>query len=353
MRYSGPRKIFGISRRLVAGSFIAVFYLAVVLADFLAPYDHREQARVEPSAPASTVRFTAPDGTFSFRPFIYASRLADPLARVYAVEETSAAPLQFFVHGYPYHFFGLIPSDIHLFGTGTDQKETIRIHLLGTDALGRDRFSRLLLANRFSLLVSPGGTALACIIGILVGLVSGYGRRLVDSALMGVADAMLSLPTLIIILAARAAFPLELPPVTAAVLLIGIFSLTGWAGIARLTRSLVRAAREQGYVTAAVATGIRPSLILLRHILPNISRPLIVQATLMLPVFLLSEAALSFLGVGLQEPEPSLGNMLTAAADLDQLLVQPFLLLAPAALITSFVFTIRLLAADRGRAVKH
>jgi peptide/nickel transport system permease protein len=176
---------------------------------------------------------------------------------------------------------------------------------------------------RFSLIVCLVGTFLASLIGIIVGMLSGFSGRLVDAALMGITDSVLALPTLILILAARAAFPLELPPLRAATLLIMIFALAGWAEMARLARGLVRATREQDYVVAAKAVGTSEPMILFRHIFPNIAPALITQATIMLPYFLLSEVALSFLGVGLQEPVPSLGNMLAAASDLGLLQQHP------------------------------
>src|SRR5687767_884934 len=199
-------------------------------------------------------------------------------------------------------------------------------------------------AIRFSLVVCSLGVILACFIGITLGIVSGYSGRLVDTVLMGTTDAMLALPTLILILAARAAFPLELPPMRAALLLLLIFALTGWAEMARLTRGLVRATREREFVMAAVASGLTEARILFRHILPNITRPLVIQALLMLPAFLLAEIALSYLGVGVQEPEASLGNMLIAASDLTQLRAQPISVLSPAIVIFVFVLGIRLVS---------
>jgi peptide/nickel transport system permease protein len=201
-----------------------------------------------------------------------------------------------------------------------------------------------MIAIRFSLLVCPIGALVAALIGILVGMVSGYSHRTIDTILMGVADSMLALPTLILILAARAAFPLELPPVSAATLLLVIFALTGWAGMARLTRGLVRSLRQKEFVLAARSIGLTEARVLVRHILPNAAPVLITQFLIMLPYFLLSEAALSFLGVGLQEPAPSLGNMLAAAGDITQLTRQPFLLLSPAIAIFLFVLAIRKVA---------
>ncbi|MEO7673535.1 MAG: ABC transporter permease [Pyrinomonadaceae bacterium] len=324
---------------------LAAFYLLAIFAEFLAPYPYQQQVRGEPSAPLSTLHFRDSAGKFHAAPFIYTMRLTDPLTMNYAEDITTPYRLEFLAHGSSYKFLGVFSSDLHLFGvTNSNLPEMPRLRLLGSDELGRDRFSRLAYAVRFSLIVSPIGTILACVLGVFIGVVSGYAPKILDTILMGAADTMLSLPTLILILAARAAFPLELPMTSAALLLIVIFALTGWAEIARLARGLVVSMREREFVLAAKASGLTQPRILFRHIFPNIAAPLITQATLMFPAFLLAEVALSFLGVGLQEPDPSLGNMLTAAGDLTRLQSQPFLLLSPAIIIFIFVFAIRLVS---------
>ena len=319
---------------LIAGAAIlAAFVLVAVLADLIAPYDYREQSRKEPNAPAST-------WSFSNGPRVYGNRMTEAIAQSYEPDPSRSAEVGFFVKGYSYRILGVIPWDRHLAGTSG---EGVRMELLGTDALGRDRFSRLLMAIRFSLIVCPLGAFLASLLGILIGTISGYSHRYLDTALMGVTDAVISLPALIVILAVRVAFPLELPPLTAAVMLIGIFTFTGWAEMARLTRGLVRKVRGLDYIAAARVSGATPLGIMTGHVLPNIARPLLTQATLILPAFLLAEAALSFLGVGLQEPEPSLGNMLAAASELAQLQQHPFIILSPAIVIAVFVLGVRLL----------
>lgn len=327
---------------------LAGFALLVLFGDFLAPYDHTEQVRQFPAAPPSRIRFVDADGHFHFRPFIYRSELADPLTRTYREDPSKMIKVHFLVEGEAYHLLGLIPSRTHLFGAADDAND--RIHLLGTDDLGRDRFSRLIQATRFSLIVSPIGALLAWLIGLAVGLVSGYTSNKVDSTLMGIADTMLALPTLILILAARAAFPLELPPFRAAALLILIFAVTGWAEIARITRSLVRAISEREFVLAARSIGLTDLRIMIRHILPNTLPTIVRQGLVTLPYFLLAEVALSFLGIGVQEPAASLGNMLTAAADINRLQREPFLVLAPGIVIALFVLAVRLIGekTDRG-----
>jgi peptide/nickel transport system permease protein len=333
--------------RFVAGlAIVCLFYTVALFAELLAPYDYRAQSRGEPFAPPSAIRFRDAQGNLSMRPFIYARRLVDPLERRYAEQVDRAFPLELFARGYHYRLLGVWPTDRHLFGLReADGNGAPRLNLLGTDALGRDRWSRLLIASRFSLLVGPMGTLAASALGIIIGCLAGYVRmHLLEAALMRAADVMMSLPVLVLILAARAAFPLELPPSRAALLLISIFLLVGWAEMARLTRGLVQALRRREFVLAAESIGLTEGRILFRHILPNALRPLVVQVTLMLPAFLLAETALSFLGVGLQEPEASWGNMLTAAADPTLLGQHAFVLLAPAFSIFLFVLGVRLLS---------
>lgn len=333
--------------RTIAVALIAGFVGVVLFAEFLAPYDHSFQSRSQPSAPPSAIHFFDAEGAFHPRSFIYKREVADPLAGRYEEDRSQAFPIRFFVQGEPYRLLGFIPARTHLFGIEGDVATSPRLHLLGTDALGRDRFSRLLIAIRFSLIVCTIGALVAWAIGILIGLVSGYSNRLTDTFLMGVADTMLAMPTLILILAARAAFPLDLSPLRAATLIVVIFALTGWAEIARLTRGLVRSLKEREFVLAARSIGLTEPRILFRHILPNALPTLTTQAAVMLPYFLLSETALSFLGVGLQEPQPSLGNMLAAAADLTQLQRSPVVLLAPGIVIFIFVFAVRVLTGRR------
>jgi peptide/nickel transport system permease protein len=316
---------------------VGLFALSAVFAGFLAPYDYTAQSRAEPSAPATRVHFSR------LTPIIHARRIEDVLRRTYTEDTSAALPVAFFVRGYSYKLLGIAETDVHLFGVRSSSGIAPRINLLGTDQLGRDRFSRLLYAVRFSLIVAVFGVLVACLVGILIGGVSGYAGRLVDTVLMGATDAMLALPTLILILGVRAAFPLELPMSRAALLLLLIFALTGWAEMARLTRGLVLSVRNREFVVAAVALGVSQTRVLFRHILPNILPSLRTRALLLLPTFLLAEVALSYLGVGLQEPEPSLGNMLTAASDLDQLRSQPFSVLSPALAVLLFTLGIRLI----------
>jgi peptide/nickel transport system permease protein len=339
---------------LIIGILILAFFcLVAVFADLLATYDYRSQSRREPMAPSSSLRFRDVQGNWHPRPFIYARRLVDPLERRYEEDTRQRYPLELFARGYSYKLFGLFDTDRHLFGVQQvastssvslgSSVDAPRLNWLGTDVLGRDRFSRLVLATRFSLIVGPIGTLLASALGILIGLIAGYAGSWLDAVFMRAADVMMALPTLVLILAARAAFPLELPPTRAATLLITIFVVLGWAEMARLTRGLTLELRQREFVQAAVSIGCSPARILFRHILPNAARPLLAQTFLMLPAFLLAETSLSFLGVGLQEPEASWGNLLADAANLTLLEShEAWPILAPAFVITVFVLGVRL-----------
>jgi peptide/nickel transport system permease protein len=359
--------------KLAAGlAIVAAFYLAAPLADFIAPYDYREQSRAEPHAPPTPIRFFDREGRFHLRPFIHPRRLVDPMERRYEEDAARAYPLALLPRGRPYKLLGLFTTDRHLFGVSDANQQdprkapdaptsrtpdapasrsvpsssgrtaAPRVYLLGTDDFGRDRFSRLLAAARFSLAVGPLGTLLAGLLGVLVGCVSGYAGRLIDAVLMRAADAMMALPALVLILAARAALPLDLPPLRAGAFIVVIFVAVGWAEMARLTRGLVLELRSREFVTAAVALGMTEARVLFRHVLPNAARPILVQASLMLPAFLLAETALSYLGVGVQEPEASWGNMLAEAGNLSHLREQPLVILAPAFAIFLFVLGVRL-----------
>src|SRR5581483_2370057 len=203
-------------KALSAGlSVVGIFYLVALFADFLAPYDYRAQSRREPLAPPAALHFCG------LRLCLYAQQLIDPLERRYATDTQQSYPLAFFMRGYSYRLFGVITTNVHLFGVRSEELNAPQAHLLGTDALGRDRLARLLVAARFSLVVGPTALILASLLGVLIGCLAGYAARCVDAVLMRVADVMLALPTLLLALAARAAFPPELPPRRAAFLLIG------------------------------------------------------------------------------------------------------------------------------------
>ena len=297
---------------------LAVLYLLSLLGGFIAPYNHRSQAKDTPFLPPTRIHFMDAKSGFHVRPFIYRPRITDRLLFGYEEDIAQTYPLRFFVRGESYHWFGVIESSWHL--VGVEGNETApRLHWLGTDNLGRDVLARLLYAGQISLVIGPVGLLLAYLLGVSLGAISGYFGGWLDSTLMRAAEIVMSLPTLILILAFRAAFPLSVTPRQVATMMITIFAVVGWAEVARLTRNLAFTERVKDYVTSAVSLGASNARIIARHVLPNITTPLLTQFALTAPTFILAEITLSFLGVGVQEPSASWGTMLADAKDLSVL----------------------------------
>jgi peptide/nickel transport system permease protein len=306
------------TRQRIGLALLGAFYLLSLLGGFIAPYNFRSQSRATPFLPPVRIHFFDEQGAFHLRPFIYRPQLTDPLRFGYGEDRTRRYPLTFFVRGESYELLGLLTTNWHLLGVEGGESAP-RLHLLGTDGLGRDLLARVLYGGQISLLVGPLGLLLAYLIGVSAGAVAGYYGGKIDALLMRAAEVTMSLPSLVLILALRAAFPLSITPGEVALMMLIIFAAVGWAEVARLTRNLVAAERRRDYVAAAMVGGTRNGRIIARHILPNISAPLLTQFAISAPSFILAEIALSFLGVGVQEPSASWGTLLADAQDISVL----------------------------------
>jgi peptide/nickel transport system permease protein len=194
-------------------------------------------------------------------------------------------------------------------GAGTDLDNSLRppsmSHPFGTDSFGRDIFSRVLKGSRVSLLVGFSARTLSLILGLLTGLAAGFYGRKTDSVIMRLADITFAFPTLLLLIAVMAVVTPGL------VTLSAVLGLVGWAAIARLVRAQVLAVREREYVEAAKAAGASNKSLIFKHILPQCLSPLIVVYTLGLGMAIMAESSLSFLGLGVQPPEPSWGRMIS------------------------------------------
>jgi peptide/nickel transport system permease protein len=232
-------------------------------------------------------------------------------------------PIRLFYRGDEYKLFGLFRLNLHLFGVDKPAK----IHIFGSDWNGRDIFSRLLYAGRISLSIGILAVLLSFAIGMIIGGIAGYFGGLIDNLLMRIVEVIMSFPGFYLLLALRAVFPLGLSSSTVYILIVLIMSFIGWASLARVIRGIVLSIKEREYILAAKALGKHPLKIILSDILPNTCSYAIVAATLSIPMYILSESALSLLGLGITEPQASWGNMLTKAMNISDMTQHPWILI--------------------------
>lgn len=277
--------------RIRVALIVLLFLHAVILfAGFFAPYPYAEQHRDFPLAPPARLHIS--DGRLT---------AAAPDGRLY--------PVHFFTGG---RLFGIDAPGV--------------IFLWGSDALGRDIFSRVLYGGQISLLTGMTASAIALALGLVFGILAGYCGRWPDSLIMRMGELAMAVPWFYLLLGARAFLPLHIGPAEAFFLLVGIIGAVGWVRPARLIRGVALSAREQPFLLAARGFGASDGYLIWRHLLPFTLPVLVTQATVLIPQFILAEVGLSFLGLGIGEPVPSWGNMLAEAREYHVMVSHPWLL---------------------------
>jgi len=324
---------------------LAVLHLVVIFAGFIGPYHPGAQNRELPYAPPTQLHFVDASG-FHPRPFVYASTL---VLDTYQEDPVREYPIRLFVRGDPYRLLGIFNSNVHLFRVD----EPARIFLLGADGYGRDEFSRLLYGGQISLAAGILATLLSLAAGTIIGTISGYYGKWVDESLMGSAELFLSLPWFYFLIAVRAFLPLHLTPAETFLLLISVIGLIGWARPARLVRGVVLSARARNYVSAARGFGASDLYLLRRHVFPETFGVLLTQAALLVPQYVAAEAMLSFFGLGVGEPVPSWGNMLSTLQQYNVLVSYGWLLAPAGALVVTSVIYWLLADALHSRLKSH
>jgi peptide/nickel transport system permease protein len=295
-------------RLKAATLWLAALHIGAAGAGFFAPADCTEQDRSAPLIPPTPIHFISPDGGFHMRPFVCAWT-PRPGTRAYSEDCTQRFQIHFFVPGTPYHLARLFPSRIHLFGVSRPGA----VRLMGTDDFGRDQYSRFLFGGQVSLSAGLLACAVCLALATVLGILAGYYSGWIDDVIMGASEISLALPWLYLLLSLRALLPLDAPPLTAFVITVVLLGLVGWARPARLIRGTVLSASTREYVVMSRGFGASDRHIFLTHILPQLRSLIATQGAVLIPRYILAEVVLSFLGLGVSEPDASWGTMLARA----------------------------------------
>lgn len=376
---------------------LVLFYVAVIFADFVAPYDPIAQQPSGSLLPPTQIYWRSQETNQFIGPHVYPT-IQGPIdldtgLQELIVDYSRPAPIRFWVRGNEYNLFEFnlpiitsfsfdgeitlrnlqifrgIPADRHLYGVvplptaettlespvdripAADESENLAaidrtqpyLNLLGTDNDARDVFSRLVYGGRISLSIGLVGILISFPLGLMVGGISGYFGGWVDTVLMRLVEVIMTIPSIYLLVALGVILPIELSSAERFLLIILIISFIGWAGLARVIRGEVLSLKERTFVQASRSMGGRSLHIITRHILPQTATYVIISATLAIPGYIVSEAVLSLIGLGIQQPDPSWGNMLSAGTNASVLVLYPWLVWPPAALIVITVLAFNLL----------
>ena len=316
--------------RTAGAVLLGIIVLAACAAPWLAPNSPSTRFADLLYAPPTRIHVGDDVG----RPHLHPLRIVNRLERRFEEDRATHIPLRWFRDGV-------------LVSAAPDSG--VPLLLLGADAYGRDRFSRLLYGSQATLALGALATLLATTIGAIVGGIAGYAGGRVDALLSRVSEFIVVLPAIYVTLALRAVMPLVLPGPTIFALLLAIFALLGWPMVARGVRAIVLVEREREYAVAARAAGASGARLLTRHLLPAAGGYLSTQASLLLPAFILAESTMSYVGLGFPDTTPTWGTMLQDASNVSLLGDAPWAL-APAAAIFMVVLGVNLMVQSTGRA---
>ncbi|MDE0063314.1 MAG: ABC transporter permease [Gammaproteobacteria bacterium] len=311
---------------VVSAVIVALFYLVVAFADFLAYSDPTASSSQRALVPPQPIHFFD-EGRFA--PHVHGltrSRNPETYGLQYVADEAQTIPVVFLARGYEYRLLGLIPTDRHLIGTEGAPTET-SLFLLGADEQGRDLFSRIALAIRTSLLIGLAAVAVSVTVGIVFGTISGFYGGMVDLFIQRLIEILRSIPTIPLWMGLAAAIPPTWGIVLVYFTVTLIIALVGWTQLARELRGRIMSLRREDFVVAAELSGAGPGRIMFVHLLPQTTSHIIATTTLAIPAMIASETALGFLGLGLRPPAISLGVLLSTAQSLQNVALYSWLLI--------------------------
>jgi len=327
---------------VISAAVVVGFYLVVVGADFLAYSDPDASEAQRSLMPPQAIHWF--EG-WRLSPHVYGLKGArDPqtFKRVYQADPSQKISIRFFAEGFEYRFLGVIPTTRHLIGVdgGLDAAKTI--FLLGTDVQGRDLWSRLVYGTRVSLTIGLFGVTVSLVLGVVLGGLSGFYGGVTDTLIQRVIEILRSIPTIPLWMGLAAALPREWSVLQVYFAITIIISLLGWTELARVVRGRFLALREEDFVVSARLVGCSQMRTIFVHMVPSFMSHIIAATTLALPAMIISETALSFLGLGLRPPAISWGVLLQHAQNVQTVAISPWLML-PAVPVTIVVIAFNFL----------
>ncbi len=316
---------------MISGVVLILFYTVVLFPDFFSTQHPEDTDARLAFIPTQRVRLFEGWRLRPSVPTVTGRRNPVTLRMEWQVDETKRIPVRLFARGYRYRVLGLFETDIHFLGS--DDVDQNRAYLLGTDRLGRDQWSRLMHGTRTSMTVGLIAVTLSVILGAVLGGISGYFGGWLDLVIQRLIEILQSVPTIPIWLAMTAALPQDWPPQKVFFAITVILALIGWTTLGREVRGRFLSLREEDFVLAAELAGCSRSRIIARHMLPAVTSHLIATSTLAIPVLIISETSLSYLGLGIRPPAISWGVLLQEAQNIQTVANAPWLLLPGAFVI--------------------
>lgn len=312
---------------MVSAVVVIVFYLVALFPEFFATTSYRGSAARRSWIPPQPIHWFD-DG--KFRPHVYAvSGGRDPktFKMVWVADPEVKIPIRFFAKGFEYKVLGLFPANRHLIGVEEGLDAVDIIFLLGTDIQGRDLYSRLMFGTRISMSIGLMGVLLTLIVGIFLGGISGYYGGSIDNIIQRIIEVVRSIPTIPLWMGLGAALPRDWSVVQTYFAITVVLSLFGWTGLARVVRGRFLSLRDEDFVAAAEIAGASQFRIIFRHMLPSFASHIIASVTLRVPGMIISETALSFLGLGMRPPAVSWGVLLQDAQSIETIALTPWLMI--------------------------
>jgi len=312
---------------LISAVLVILLYSVAAFCEFVAPYNPEDTFAKYKLVPPTRIHIFDEAGNLR-RPFVYQiKRDRDPetLRSIYTEDTSVLYPIKFWVEGTEYKLWGLWPMNVRLFGLDVDHDEQ-GIFLIGGDRLGRDLFSRICYGARISLTIGLVSVVISLVLGIFLGGLSGYYGGAIDNTIQRLIEFIRSVPEIPLVMGLAAALPADWPVIRLYFGITIVLSFIGWTGLARVVRGRFLSLREEDFVMAARLAGASEQRIIFRHMLPSFLSHIIASLTLAIPAIILSETALSFIGLGLRAPAISWGVLLQEAQNVRSMALAPWVL---------------------------